>query len=323
MKRLDEYWYSRNAVAVGLTPLSWLFCTLASLRRGCYRLGIFRSVELPVPVVVVGNITVGGTGKTPLVTWLVRCLREAGFRPGVVSRGYGGRSAHWPRSVNPGSDPVEVGDEPLLIARRTGCPVVVGPDRVAAARALLEEAQVDVVISDDGLQHYRLGRDVEIAVIDGQRRFGNGKCLPAGPLRECPRRLETVDLVVANGAPGPGEFGMSLALSDALPVAGRGAATALSAWRGQQVHAVAGIGYPGRFFKALRAVGIEPIEHPFPDHHPFTREEIDFGDGLPVLMTEKDAVKCAGLAHERHWFVPVEARLPAAVGERLLEKLRR
>ena len=196
---LQRLWYQRSPWILLLLPLSGLFCLLVWLRRKGYALGVFPSYALDVPVLVVGNITVGGTGKTPLVAWIAEYLQTLGYQPGIVSRGYGGKAQHWPQQVRPDSDPVMVGDEAVLLARQCHCPMAVGPDRVATAQSLVEHHQVDIVISDDGLQHYALRRDVEIAVIDGVRRFGTGYCLPAGPLRESMARLKQVDLLVANG----------------------------------------------------------------------------------------------------------------------------
>lgn len=320
VKRLDHYWYDDNAVSRLLLPLSWLFCALASLRRGWYRRGWRRAVHVGVPVVVVGNITAGGSGKTPIVVWLVDYLRRHGKRVGVVSRGYGGGARTWPQAVSAASDPAQVGDEPVLIARRTQVPVVVGPDRVAAAACLLREHEVDVIVSDDGLQHYRLARDVEVAVVDSRRGLGNGRCLPAGPLRERPSRLGQVDLTLTNGGEGP----------DAVRLEGAelvnlkdGCRMALPDFGARRVHGVAAIGDPRRFFASLESAGFEVVEHPFPDHYPFRAGDLAFGDDLPVIMTEKDAVKCAGLAREHHWYLPVEARVPEAAGRRILELIER
>jgi len=200
LKPLEHYWSSLNPISLALMPLSLLFCLLAGVRRWLFAVGIKRAIKVPVPVVVVGNITVGGTGKTPLVVWMCDFFQNMGLKPGIVSRGFGGNSANWPRAVTPESKAEEVGDEPLLLAKRTQCPVFVGPNRPEAALALLQQCDCDIIISDDGLQHYALHRDIEIAVVDGQRLFGNRLCLPAGPLRERPGRLAEVDLVVSNGA---------------------------------------------------------------------------------------------------------------------------
>lgn len=320
---LDRLWYGRHPLAPLLLPLGALFCALASARRACYRYGPCRVRRLPVPVVVVGNVTVGGTGKTPLVAWLVERLGRAGLRVGVVSRGYGGRARVWPQVVTAHSSAAQVGDEALLLARRTGCPLVVAPDRVAAARLLLERAALDVIVADDGLQHYRLGRDLEIAVVDGARRLGNGRCLPAGPLRERPGRLREVDFVVVNGAGGAGELSMRLRPGTPRAVARPDQGVSWERLRAGRVHAVAGIGHPQRFFAMLRRDGLDLIEHPFPDHHPYRAADLAFGDGLPVLMTEKDAVKCSFFAAPHHWYVPVEAELPASFEAALLQRLTR
>jgi tetraacyldisaccharide 4''-kinase len=322
MKRLDHYWYSLNPVALLLLPLSWLFCTLVALRRMAYRHGWLPSERLPVPVVVVGNITVGGSGKTPLVIWLAQWLQRQGYRPGIISRGYGGLAAQWPQPVTADADPRLVGDEPVLIAQRSGCPMAVGPDRVAAGRLLLQQHDCNIIISDDGLQHYRLARDVEIAVVDGARRLGNGFCLPAGPLREAPARLGSIDLQVGNGAAEAGEFLMTLQPQLAVQLHG-GARQPLEQFRGRRVHAVAGIGNPVRFFQLLRDHGISVIEHPFPDHYRYSVADVQFGDGLPVLMTEKDGVKCRAYGDEHLWAVAVAAQLPDAFGTRLLSLLAR
>jgi tetraacyldisaccharide 4'-kinase len=323
VKRLDYYWYNSSPLSLFLLPLSWFFCTIAVLRRWAYNLGLLKVHRLPVPVVIVGNISVGGTGKTPLVTWLVAYLKQQGYRPGIVSRGYGGGANHWPQQVRPDSDPRMVGDEAILLARRCACPMSVGPDRVAAATALLEYTDCDIIVSDDGMQHYALGRDVEIAVVDGVRRFGNGHCLPAGPLREPQSRLQTVDMVITNGVAGVREYSMKLEPDMLWNLSSSREHKTLSAFRGKTVHAVAGIGNPQRFFAQLGESGIHVIEHPFPDHHHFNAADIQFNDELPVLMTEKDAVKCLDFAQERHWCVPVQAQIDdrfVQVFERLLGK---
>ena len=321
MNLLDRYGYSLNVVAMLLWPLSLLFSLVVRLRRLFYRWGVLRSVALPVPVIVVGNISVGGTGKTPLVARLVELLRAAGYTPGVISRGYGGQSGQWPRVVTADSDPLQVGDEPVLLAQRCRCPVVVGPDRVAAARLLLDRHPCNVLLSDDGLQHYRLQRDIEIAVVDGLRRFGNGACLPAGPLREPPARLRTVDFVVGNGATRSGEYLMVLCGDRALNLADPDISVALKSFQSGTVHAIAGIGDPWRFFDHVRRARVRILAHPLPDHHDFKASDVRFLEDLPVLMTEKDAVKCAAFADERCWSVPAQARLPEAFWVALLDKL--
>lgn len=316
--RIDALWYGNSPLSVALAPLGWLYCFCAVMRRAAYRIGILKTHRVDAPVIVVGNISVGGTGKTPLAIWIARLLKSTGLRPGIVSRGYRGRADKWPQQVRPDSDPVTVGDEPVLLARATGCPVAADPNRVRAARTLLEHVECDVIISDDGLQHLALGRDVEIAVVDGTRRHGNGRCLPAGPLREPASRLGTVDMVVANGGGLPGEFDMRLMMEEAENLLEASLRRSLESFRASPVHAVCGIGAPERFFMDLERAGLTLIRHRFPDHHRFSAADIRFDDANPVLMTEKDAVKCRRFADPRHWCVPVQARLPKAFGARLL-----
>lgn len=302
-------WYSRRSAPWVLRPLAVLYVLLLGLRRGLYRRGWLSCIRLDVPVVVVGNLTLGGTGKTPLVIALADALRQRGWTPGVVSRGHGGGD-HAPQILGGDADPRQVGDEPCLIMRRSGAPVAVGRDRPAAAQ-LLREVGVDVIIADDGLQHYRLARDVDICVVDGMRRYGNGWPLPAGPLREPLRRLRSVDFRVCNGGlPQQDEILMRLLGDSARRVDDPAREQPLHAFANRRVHAVAGIGNPARFFESLRIQRIDVIEHPFPDHHPFVPADLDFRDELPVLMTEKDAVKCAAMRLDRLWYVPIRAMLP-------------
>jgi len=307
--RLASLWYGFHPLSIVLLPVSGLYCSLVALRRLAYRAGILRSHKLPVPVIIVGNITVGGTGKTPLVIWLVETLRDMGHRPGVVSRGYGAKAGVWPQLVDTDSDPGAVGDEPVMIARRAACPVAVAPRRVTAARKLIADYACDVIVCDDGLQHYALNRDVEIAVIDGERRLGNGRCLPAGPLRETASRLRSVDITVINGPAFSGECGMRLVGTSAQSLRDPEVRRDLVEWQGCAVHGVAGIGNPGRFFTHLREQGLTVMEHAFPDHHSFQALDLQFGDDLPVIMTEKDAVKCRAFAGPTDWYVPVSARV--------------
>ncbi len=318
---LNRYGYSLNLVAVLLWPLSILFCVAVQTRRWLYRRGLLHSTAVGVPVIVIGNITVGGAGKTPLTVRLVDLLREAGYRPGVVSRGYGGQADEWPQRVTAASNPRLVGDEPVLLAQRCRCPVIVDPDRVAAAQALLSTGECNVILSDDGLQHYRLRRDLEIAVVDGVRRLGNGACLPAGPLREPPSRLREVDFVVGNGAARNGEYLMALRGKIAINLNDPQVSAALAGFRYTTVHAVAGIGDPGRFFDHLRHTRLRLIEHPFPDHHPFRADDLQFAQDWPVLMTEKDAIKCRRFPLENGWYVPVDAQLDPEFEEALLKRL--
>ena len=318
---LQTLWYGGSPAGWALAPLGGLYCAVVTLRRALYRTGLLPAQEVGVPVVVVGNVTVGGTGKTPLVIWLVEVARRAGYRPGVVSRGYGGRAGSWPQQARPDSDPLMVGDEPVLIARRARCPVAVAPDRVAAARALVAHEGCDLVVADDGLQHLRLHRDVEIAVVDGERRFGNGLCLPAGPLREPRGRLASVDLVVARGPAGRGEYPMAYRPGPLRRVRDDSPDGAPRAAAGVPVHGVAGIGNPEPFFQGLRQAGFEVQPHPFPDHHPYAAGDLDFPDGAPVIMTEKDAVKYRPFAGSRHWYLPIEADVSPYLEPRFLELL--
>lgn len=321
MMRFDRHLYSNNALAKLLLPLSWLFALTVALRRALYRAGIFAVRRVDVPVIVVGNITVGGVGKTPLVIALVQRLRAAGYKPGVVSRGYGGNAHVWPQPVRVDSDTRVVGDEAVLIVRHTGCPMAVAPDRVAAANALLKHADCDVIIADDGLQHYALARDVEIAVIDGVRRYGNGCFLPAGPLREPRSRLQEVDFVVAQGIAGQGEWGMKLVFDGVHNMADE-RCVEITEFRGQTVHAVAGIGHPRRFFDQLKGAGVNIIEHEFPDHHAFRTADFSFADGRPILMTEKDAVKCRAYADQNFWYIRAQAQIDDAFSAQVVERLK-
>lgn len=316
---LQAGWYGENRLPWWCYPLAGLYGAIVVFRRSLYRWGWLRTERLPCPVIVVGNLTAGGAGKTPLTLALVHGLRERGYRPGVVSRGYGGRE-RGPLLLGDAPDPAEVGDEPCLI-RASGVPVAIARDRPAAAHLLLDNG-CDVLIADDGLQHYRLGRDVEICVIDGERRFGNAKLLPAGPLREPLRRLSDVDFRVCNGGtPQPNEVPMHLR-GDTVRALTDGCVRPVESLSGTRVHAVAAIGNPQRFFASLMARGIDVIPHAFPDHHAFARADVSFNDDLPVLMTEKDAVKCRAFALSNAWSVPVEAELPATFYDALLERLR-
>ena len=315
---LNRNWYGDGRGTLLLLPLAWLYGAVTALRRWLYRRGVLRSGRPDARVVVVGNLTAGGAGKTPLVVWLAERLVESGRRPGVASRGYGGTVGAVPRRVDADSRAEAVGDEPLLIARRTGLPVVVCRDRRAAAE-VLAAAGVDLVLCDDGLQHYALGRDVELAVIDGERGLGNGRLLPVGPLREPRRRLESVDLVIRNGGqPAGAELGMQLEPGELVNLAD-GSRRPLASMAGQRAHAVAGIGHPERFFATLEAAGLTVIRHPLPDHVRFDAAQLLPDDGLPVLMTEKDAVKCAAPASDRFWYLPVDAVFEDEDAARLLK----
>ena len=307
-------WYGRHAASALLAPLAWAYCAVVAARRAAYRHGLFASRRVGVPVIVVGNLTVGGTGKTPLVLWLADWLAGQGRRPGILVRGYRGRAERWPQRVQPDSDPALVGDEAVLLARRSGCPVAAGPDRVAAAAMLTAEGGCDIIVSDDGLQHYRLTRDLEILVLDGARGLGNGRCLPAG-------RLASVDLVVCHGSDCFGGYRMDLVGDRLTAVADPARTMDLAALRGRAVTAVAGIGNPERFFARLRVAGLAPTERPYSDHHPFSPADAGRWPAGPVLMTEKDAVKCAAFAGADHWYLPVVARLDAAFTTELKQRI--
>lgn len=326
---LTAAWRGRGLLSTLLVPVSWLFAAAAGLRRGLYRRGWLASHRLPVPVVVVGGIVAGGTGKTPLIVFLAEALRALGCRPGIVSRGYGGR-ATVPRMVPPDADPAEAGDEPVLIRRRTGCPVAVGADRVAAGRELLRRyPDCDLLLCDDGLQHYRLRRDLEIAVVDG-RGAGNGRRLPAGPLREPPSRLAGVDAIVLNGGDagcpeGAGPcFRMRLSGDAFHRLDDPGAARRAEDFAGESLVALAGIGDPSRFFSHLRGLGLRFSERAFPDHHAYAGGDLAFAaDG--ILTTEKDGVKLARLAPAAGrppiWVLPVTAAVEPDLARLILEKL--
>lgn len=315
-QRLVAAWFSPRLtpLSVLLAPASLVFLGATIVRRALYRYGALPTERLPVPVVIVGNITVGGSGKTPLTIALASELARRGWHPGIVSRGYRATSRS-PRAVGVADDPDEVGDEPLLLAR-TGVPVWIGVDRPATARALLAaHADCDVVIADDGLQHYALGRDIEIAVVDAGRGLGNGLPLPAGPLREAPSRLGQVDAVVRLGgsAQSKREFAMTLAGDRFVRVNDEAITADATLFHSGPVHAIAGIGDPARFFAQLAALGIEARCHPFPDHHRYAAADLAFPGAAAILMTDKDAVKCKAFADDRCWALPVSATVDPAL----------
>lgn len=321
---LTSIWRTRGIVALALWPCGVLFALLARLRRAAYHLGLFATVRLPVPIIVVGNIIAGGAGKTPLTLWLAIQLAAAGRKPGIISRGYGGESTT-PRKVGAGATASAVGDEPLLLARRTNCPVYVGVDRVAAAQALLaENPDCDLILCDDGLQHYRLARTVEIVVID-RRGLMNGWPLPAGPLREPASRLLSVDAIVLNGdavtpVANVPVFRMRLAGERFHRLEDPTITCSANDLTGSKLHAVAGIGEPQRFFDHLTALGLDCETHAFPDHHFYASTDLCFA-GDAILMTEKDALKCGGLTTLPIWVLPVEARIEPDLARFVLEKI--
>jgi tetraacyldisaccharide 4'-kinase len=322
------WWYGEGSPPMPARVVAAVYGGLTGLRRAMYRAGLLRRKHVGVPVVVIGNLIAGGSGKTPLTMAVLERLQVEGWTPGVATRGYGRvdpGAAVW---VDSSTDPAVGGDEPVLIARRTGLRVRADRQRGAAALAL-EKAGCDVVVCDDGLQHYALARDIEIEVVDGRRRYGNGLLLPAGPLREPASRGDECDFRVVNLPLAPtdahdtgfGEWPMRLIADCAMPVLG-GRATRLESFAGQRVHAVAGIGDPERFFSMLRAKDIAVVPHAFADHHRYVTDDFQFGSDLPVLMTEKDAVKCVAFASGRHSSVPVRAELPEAFWVALIERLR-
>ncbi|MBE9532886.1 MAG: tetraacyldisaccharide 4'-kinase [Proteobacteria bacterium] len=322
MKWLVSTWYQPHPIRWLLSPLSLLYRIVITLRKALYKAGVFKQTKLTVPVIIVGNISVGGTGKTPFVIWLATQLQQAGFKPGIISRGYGGKAETYPQTVTPNSDPRIVGDEPIIITRQTACPMVVSPDRVEAGQQLLQQHDCDIIISDDGLQHYALGRDIEIIVVDGQRLFGNQYCLPAGPLREPLSRLYNIDFVVHNTPRDTAAYGMSLQQGQAINLLDPTQTKALAEFNNQTVHAIAGIGNPDRFFDQLSQQGLTLIPHPFADHHPYQANDLQFNDDSAILMTEKDAVKCTHFAHENMWYIPIEASISGKLAPLIIEKLR-
>ena len=314
-----KFWYRRGLLPWLLWPVSIVFGIAVALRRILYFLRVLKSVHPGIPVVVVGNLTVGGSGKTPLVIWIAEFLKSKGWSPGIVSRGYGARITE-PRAATLAAEAAEVGDEPILLSRRSGCPVWVGADRVqVAARLRAAHEDVNVLLLDDGLQHYAMRRDVEIAVVDA-RGLGNGFLLPAGPLREPRSRLRSVDAVVSHASSTRG-YAMRLEGDVLHRMTDARERQSLKAFAGQRVHAVAGIGDPNRFFLHLGKAGLKVVPHPFPDHHPFTPRDLEFGDDAPVLLTEKDAVKLRSVARPGWWVLPVSAQLDPAFGTWLLGKL--
>ena len=322
MAAIEQYWYRRSPLHLLLYPLSLLFHALVWLRRTAYRIGLLRVTHLGVPVVVIGNISVGGTGKTPLTLALAQHLIELGWHPLIVSRGHGA-AAETPRAVTPESQAQTVGDEPLLMAQRKLCPVWIGANRVAAAQSALNaHPECDVILCDDGLQHYRLARDFEIAVIDGNRRFGNGWLMPAGPLREPLSRLHNVDAIVCNGCKAAaGELAMTLHGDVFRNLRDPENIQPAAAFSGLRCHAAAGIGDPTRFFRHLAALGLRCTTHPFPDHHVFQPAELDFAECDALLLTEKDAVKCSAFADEKYWALRVDARIDPALIDDLMRKI--
>ena len=327
MTWLEHQWQRRTAGAALLLPLSALFGALSSARRSLYRHHLLTRERLDVPLIVVGNIMAGGTGKTPLVLWLCNWLQSHGYRPGIITRGYGG-TAREAAPVYADSDPTRHGDEAVLLAWRSGCPVWTGRNRATAGRALLAaHPECNVIVSDDGLQHYALERDIEIAVIDGARGHGNGWLLPAGPLREPPSRLRSVNAVVVHGLPVPdgsadvATYGMHLVGRTFYNLLHRDRHVGPEYFTHKSVHAIAGIGHPQRFFAHLQQLGMTFSPHPYADHYPFRAEDLAYGNADAIVMTEKDAVKCQRFASERCWALPVDAEVDSELGTLVLRQL--
>jgi tetraacyldisaccharide 4'-kinase len=319
---IEKTWYRKSPWSVLLFPLSLIYGALMQLRAIAYRFGVLPRWEVGVPVIVVGNLTVGGTGKTPLVIQLVQLLSCAGFSPGIVCRGYRGHTAKVPCLLQEGADPLLVGDEPLLVYEETGCPVVIDRDRVRGARHLVSQCGVNIVISDDGLQHLRMSRAVEIAVVDGYRRFGNGYLLPAGPLRESRNRLDTVDFTVTNGGQAlSGEYQMRASLKEAVHLT-TGERQCLAKFSGKTIYAIAGTGNPQQFFSDLHLAGLALNTRSFPDHHPYQLSDLSDLHLSTVLMTSKDAVKCRKMAGPDWWAVPQTTKIDDSFKQKILEILR-
>lgn len=313
-------WYKKRWYCYLLWPLSLVFHLIVSIRR--QRLNARAKISHGHPVIVVGNITVGGTGKTPLVIHLVCLLRKAGYTPGVISRGYGGSSNTYPRDVDQNSYASVVGDEAIVIYGRTQVPMVVDPNRNRAISHLKNHhPEIDIFIADDGLQHYALNRDIEIVVIDAERRLGNRLLMPAGPLREPASRLKEVDFVITNGKSMPGEYSMQLKPKQLININQPVITKPISDFVGERVHAVAGIGNPCRFFNLLTKLGCDLMCHAYPDHYAYRPSDFNFGDSMPVIMTEKDMVKCRDFAEDNWWYLTVDSSCDEAFEQQLLEKL--
>ena len=318
---VNSMWYGQNKMSYVFLPLSGVFSTAAKVRQWKQTQS---KIKFSVPVIIVGNITVGGTGKTPMVTALVKELQQLGYQPGVASRGYGGQFTQ-ATLVKQSHSAEEVGDEPLLIFHHTQASVMVGQNRVNNIEALINTHHCDVIVCDDGLQDYRFTHDVEIIMVDGDRAFGNHKLLPAGPLREPISRLQQADFVIATSkvVPAVSSDCMKLQLSDCVQLTNPANIRALNDFQGQSVHAIAGIGHPARFFNHLKSLGLNVTEHPYPDHARYNESDFSFSDQNPILMTEKDAVKCKQLSLENAWYVPVQALLPDNFMTRVNQLLRK
>jgi len=334
MKGITDYWQTLNFVSIMLTPLSLLFCLLVFIRRQAYRVNFFKSTAVNIPIIVVGNIYIGGNGKTPFVIWLVKQLQQAGYKPGVVSRGYGAISEQdsgigWPRLVNSQDEQCLFADEPLLIHQSAQCPVVIDPHRTRAVHKIVSDTDCDVIISDDGLQHYAMARFIEIHITDAKRLYGNKMCLPGGPLREPVSRLKSIDFSVYNISRGSAadtlpensftmdyEFSALKSLSKAVQQS-----MTVTDFKGKIVHAVAGIGDPEQFFALLKSYGLTLVEHAFADHYHYKKEDVLFADAYPIIMTEKDAVKCRSFALRHAWYLPLKAKIDNTLLPKIVQQL--
>lgn len=319
---IARIWSGKSPLYLLLLPFSWLYGLITIVLRYSYKMGWKKSWRAPVPVIIVGNLTAGGNGKTPVVIWLVELLQQHGLRAGVVSRGYGGKAEQYPLVLDAHTSTVQAGDEPVLIYQRTGAPVAVSPVRTDAVKALLEKHRLDVIVTDDGLQHYALQRDIEIVVIDGVRRFGNGWWLPAGPMRERASRLRSVDAVLTNGGSAKqGEISMTLEAGEAVNLLTGERRDVASL---PSVVAMAGIGHPPRFFATLKSMRVNThAEFSFADHHVYQSEQLSalVAPNQTLLMTEKDAVKCRAFAQPNWWFLPVSARIAQTDTDAIFSKI--
>lgn len=318
---LENIWYKNAKGRFLLLPLSALYCSINRYQRNKYSQN---QPKIPCPIIVVGNISVGGTGKTPLTLFLTKLLQKEGFKPAIITRGYGGKATQWPQSVSPDTDPELVGDEAVLMATRSGVPVFAGANRLQSIKLLMETHDCDVIVSDDGLQHYKMPRDIQIAVVDATRLFGNGYCLPAGPLREKKERLDDCDFVIQNGGKEPvNKSWIRMQLEgNTLINLKTGEKRSLDEFSGKTVNAVTGIGNPQRFFKSLEQGGLSLQTHSFPDHHSFQELDLSFNDNFPILMTEKDAVKCKKFSTKNQWYLPITASLNEKFNRDFLELLK-
>ena len=328
---LLKQWQKRGLWAWLTLPLSSLLCLIAGIRRYAYQAGWKRQQQLKVPVIVVGNIRVGGAGKTPLVAAIANFLGEQGYQLGIISRGYKGEAPTWPQFVSPDSDPRLVGDETVMLAQQTGCPVIAGPERPLSAQQLIDQHGCDVIISDDGFQHFKLHRDIDIVVIDAARGLGNRWCMPSGPLRESPSALKFADMQVLNGdthqpikgSAEPRYYAMQLQAGLPYAMQNRTPCDNLAQLKQTPLHAIAGIGHPQRFFDMLRNMGFSIIEHSYPDHHSYTGQDVDFADSLAMITTEKDAIKLRRIETKRAaWVMPVHAQTDPTFSTDILDMLK-